>query len=273
MKADIHSKLDRRRSFQRVFTLTELLVVIAVIAILATLLLPTLKGAVSMSKEVFCGNNLKSLHTSTHSYCGDYRDKIIAYMGTTPDEQFYHTLLLGGNYLSSTEKRIFMCPEYIGSNGLGNPAVFGSTSPNYYYSYGMVLDGPSKDSSNPESDGWSKYSEVDGIPTYVVDAKMAGSPSRQPIYADSVSDSSADGGVLYSTPVYAIKMGSTRWGGSSFHLHGRHNNVKACTVFSDGHTGTMRGGEFRTFLKTDCGYSGQYFFFTVFPFREAFSIN
>jgi len=65
---------------RRAFTLVELLVVIAVIAILVGVLTPALSGARAASRRVMCLANLRSLETAHWAYLIDHEGRMI---GTT----------------------------------------------------------------------------------------------------------------------------------------------------------------------------------------------
>ena len=70
------------RSNRNGFSLVELLVVIAVIAILAALMVPALSRAKEKARRIGCLNNLKQLILGSHMYAAD-DDVWGAYAGTT----------------------------------------------------------------------------------------------------------------------------------------------------------------------------------------------
>lgn len=73
---------DRSSVFlNRGFTLVELLVVIAVIAILASLLLPALNRAKCKAEGIFCVNNTKQLLVAWQLYADDHNDSLVYNVG------------------------------------------------------------------------------------------------------------------------------------------------------------------------------------------------
>jgi prepilin-type N-terminal cleavage/methylation domain-containing protein/prepilin-type processing-associated H-X9-DG protein len=73
MKIKIKNPVPRTSA---AFTLTELLVTIAIIAILAALLLPALARAKVNSRRTQCSGNLKQLQTAWQMYLGDHADNM-----------------------------------------------------------------------------------------------------------------------------------------------------------------------------------------------------
>jgi len=69
-----------RKGARRAFTLVELLVVVAIIAILAAMLLPALQGAKEQAKRAQCASNLHQIGLGIHLYV-DNNDGFLPYDG------------------------------------------------------------------------------------------------------------------------------------------------------------------------------------------------
>ncbi|MHC4290508.1 MAG: type II secretion system protein, partial [Planctomycetota bacterium] len=67
---------DRTRWARKAFTLIALLVVIAVIAMLLAVLIPSLRKAKDYAKLVVCASNLRNVGTAIHAYAYDFDDSI-----------------------------------------------------------------------------------------------------------------------------------------------------------------------------------------------------
>ena len=70
------SKLDHEFRSRAAFTLVELLVVIGIIAILISILLPTIARAQEASRRVNCLSNLRQVYTAFHFYADENRDQV-----------------------------------------------------------------------------------------------------------------------------------------------------------------------------------------------------
>lgn len=78
--------MSLKRTIQSKFTLIELLIVVAIIAILAGMLLPALSGVQKKAKTMRCINNLKQLGLGAIAYRNDYQDRMPPWISTlNPD--------------------------------------------------------------------------------------------------------------------------------------------------------------------------------------------
>lgn len=113
------------------FTLIELLITIAIIAILAAMLLPTLNKAREKARETKCMNNLKQLGSALMLYAGDNNDMFPAY-NLSWQHYYAHSLHdILAPYIKMKSKNLFYCPSQEVKSNL-----------NYYYRQWTTGYGP-----------------------------------------------------------------------------------------------------------------------------------
>ncbi|MBP5231849.1 MAG: DUF1559 domain-containing protein [Planctomycetes bacterium] len=71
-----NKRLATSRPRARIFTLIDMLIVIAIIAILAAFLAPALQKSLAAARDVSCQNNMRQLGVAAFMYCSDYRGRL-----------------------------------------------------------------------------------------------------------------------------------------------------------------------------------------------------
>lgn len=101
------------------FTLVEMLVVVAIIAILASLMMPTLHSSLGYARSLKCSNALKQLATSMFLYAGDNNSILAQQIGAAPAyTPYWNKLIVDKGYVSQSA---FYCPD-MPNNTFGWPA-------------------------------------------------------------------------------------------------------------------------------------------------------
>ncbi|HBC89706.1 MAG TPA: hypothetical protein DCZ94_22430 [Lentisphaeria bacterium] len=226
------------------FTLIELLIVIAIIAILAALLLPALQGAKEKAKEILCVSNQKQCYLGTQGYTEDYDNRL------TVDWVVGGHIDLWPQFISGTAKAA-NGPRYI-----SNPRVFGCPSNKHYESdfsnwnfdnrgYGMYLD--------DQSLGFQAWHSIGspGNGYHAIAFPKIKTPSSLVMLADSASNH----GSFYSGTGHIIgnfkAKGASNWNGR---IQLIHNKRIAVHTYYDGHTDSMTAQGLYNDTATKCRY-------------------
>ncbi|MFA6392428.1 MAG: hypothetical protein WCW66_06885 [Patescibacteria group bacterium] len=222
------------------FTIIELLVVIGIIAVLASMLLPTLNKAREKAKAINCLSNLKQIGVTMTLYAGDFQGFIPPYYNASSDKMWAETLV-NNDYLKST--KVLVCPSVA-------PFTYTGRS----NTYGMRRIGYTTSSMN-----------ISASPILVYQGGLGGKNFTNPSEAIMVSDSirSSDGtssGTLtqfYYTGWYVASLYTTGDGAAyAAHVRGAVNSV-----FADGHAVPADRSIIAT-AKTQTYYEYQTYIFT-----------
>jgi prepilin-type N-terminal cleavage/methylation domain-containing protein/prepilin-type processing-associated H-X9-DG protein len=235
-RCKIHTTVNRPRKSPRIgvsgaprsaFTLTELLVVIALIAILAALLLPALAGSKASSIRVQCASNLQQMGIAAQLYVDDNASFYpIAYDYEEQDGANYsyawdlttitgsaNTVVPGLLWQGRTTLQVLQCPSF---NGAANWLTDPYTGYNYNTSY-------------------IGHGQLECIPEPAKGSDVLHS-SRTILFGDGQYAAGADKFMRAPWPNPGDENFVGRWSGTQGFRHQRLSNAAFC----DGHAESLR---------------------------------
>lgn len=198
------------------FTLVELLIVIAIIALLAGMLLPALKKAKDAAKSIICMNRQKQLALGVLSYTNDFDNYRPAIFTSAPTYKGWNVILAEFDYLPNEDNKVWLCPIY-------PPENVSDSSTNMSHTIGMNRDSPF--TPNITYYHWYSYYKM--------------TQSRYPLEDILLGDSINTRDHFQQSNFYRYSAGTP------YRLHLRHNK-SANVIFYDGHADHLNLSEIRS---------------------------
>lgn len=252
------------------FTLIELLVVISIIALLLSILMPSLGAAKDLAKATICSANLRQIGIGLQMYTGDNDDYIMPWVDNNYSandgypRRYWHTRLSGNGYIKTYD--VFFCP---------------TLRPSTYEGYRDIktsITGTAYDESDPAKSAWNTVAWIYGMrefldpklpPGSIASANSSLLPKKvislpgpseffvvtDGIYLESLTNYHGYGKDIGS---YVVRLISSFTSGSYNRRVDLRHRGKANTVFADGHSGPVERDYFEGLSDTATLSGGGY---------------
>lgn len=239
------------------FTLIEMLVVVAIIAILASLMSPSLMKTLESARAVSCLNNLRQCGLALGAYADDYQGWIpgsqvyakngIPWTGMLTDVSPRAHAPLAGNYIG--DPKAFFCPSAAYPEG-----GYRGNQPwdNWRWTYGMngVVDYGGK-TVKWQGQGvwrWTAYLDPNGASRWIR-LHSVQTPGKKPLVGDTVNNDPGNPEAFAAKQQICEWLSSGHYNGQS--LHARHQE-RVNLWFADGHLAPTSGPDLGEKYEVKC---------------------
>ncbi len=225
------------------FTLIELLVVISIVAVLMSLLLPSLRSARETAVMIKCLNGVRQTGIAQQMYMGDWKETMIACGSAAWGHSWWDRLVRGG-FAQQTLFTNGGCPYAPETYNLGfnNDYYFSPTQRGNQISYGKfvstsgIIDPLTGVWAVPDFDGYGYYNKnVTGARQYRY-KRYQKWPTDIMLFHCSTTPSSWNDGAVAISFLYTLgALPAGTMDETLYRQYVRHQGVAAPSVFADLH--------------------------------------